>query len=846
MMKKSLNIYYVLILVITLGAGALVVLNGSKNNIHYKPYIELLNEQMMLEAALSKEILMVANGARWSYTNLNKVHSTVRNGLDTLYLDAQKNAYWEHAKFEELFKKYNIAENKRTQHIEKFKSELSILRNSDLYSKKLLLELGVESNNENISAENRNVYFAIYNIYAKQLLNDSVDVNVDVKKLNTHIESLGQKQSRAFDVIGKLGLHVDLVRMAKSKSTESLDAIIQSEIPSLTESIFHELVMLDGNSHYYAHRLNSLLMILSVSLAIGVGILLYKTGKIAAMKTAMGDLETRVDERTEELRITKEIAVAADNTKSVFLANMSHEIRTPMNGVIGMAELLTLTQLTEKQKLYASTIKNSGLNLLTIINDILDFSKIEAGKLELDVEPFDMVEAVEDIATLLGVTARNKAIELIVRIQPNLPQYILGDANRFRQVLTNIIGNAIKFTSKGHVLIDISGKEGDLKTELSIKIQDTGIGIVQDKLETIFDAFTQAENSTTRNYGGTGLGLSITRDIVKLMGGHIIAESIYGKGSSFTIELTMDNVPQSERKTALKSDLSAFKILVIDDNEITRKVLKEQLSIRGADVHVVATGEDALGVVQNAHSMNDQFDMVLLDYQMPIMNGVAVLKSLQESLGQNHPPITVLSSIDEVSTSEAFSQFNIAEQLSKPVRVAVLEKVILQILLDQSIEGLAEIMPGGEVCTNKASSPENSKIPRLLIAEDNNINQLVIEHMIDTELYDIIFVENGSVAYNTYRKDEFDLILMDISMPVMDGIDATKAIRKYEQANDLPPTPIIALTAHALNTDRDNFLSIGMDDYIAKPINLLKLTKILEKWLVKATRDGNAIRDEAV
>ena len=541
--------------------------------------------------------------------------------------------------------------------------------------------------------------------------------------------------------------------------------------------------------------------------------------------------EVELERLSTELRQQSEVAEAANRAKSEFLANMSHEIRTPMNGVLGMAELLTATPLDEKQQVFVETIYNSGSTLVTIINDILDFSKIEAGKLQLDPVPFSISEAVEDVALMLSTKAHEKNIELVVRCPSSLPKTLEGDAGRIRQILTNLVGNAIKFTHEGYVLINASAAiEGDVAT-LKIVVEDTGIGIPADKIDAVFDKFSQAEGSTTRRFGGTGLGLAITKSLVDAMDGTIDLKSDFGNGSTFTIELDLPIVEAEMAVPERAVSLDDVPILVVDDLPVNRQILDEQLTSWGAVAHVVESGELALIALREAAAAAKPIPLAILDFHMPTMDGLELAQQIRHDPAIAQTKLIILSSIDNDTISKSMKDLEVTAVLSKPVRSSLLMNALCEALTGTQIDALRSVI--AKTAPLGASVSSDVK-PKILIAEDNLVNRMVIENMIDITRYDLAFAENGKVAFDAVREGDFDAILMDISMPEMDGIEATKAIRSFETSKSKPRTPIIALTAHAMQGDKDRFIDAGMDDYLTKPVRKQMIAQSLEKWAGKA------------
>ena len=514
---------------------------------------------------------------------------------------------------------------------------------------------------------------------------------------------------------------------------------------------------------------------------------------------------THAKEQQAALEAARTAAEAANRAKSAFLANMSHEIRTPMNGVVGMAELLCDSTLTEEQRLFAETIRSSGEALLVIINDILDYSKIEAERLTLYPEPFDLERTIHEVAMLLQPRAREKGLDLMIDFDMFLPTRFIGDPGRLRQVLTNLIGNAVKFTAEGHVLIRVVGLEDDAgRQQLHITVEDTGIGIAAENLDHIFGEFNQVESESNRKFEGTGLGLAITQRLIERMDGAVWVDSDYGKGSCFGFRLTL---PVAEEPVAPRLPISIRRVLVVDDQFINRTILERQLVPCGITVVLCRSGADALLALAGA-----EFDVILTDHDMPDMDGLALASRIR---AMNIPTPIVLLSSSMASAREGEGAQYLAATLQKPILRADLYRRL------QAISGEVEApapMPAPIIINELRQM-------RVLTAEDNRTNQLVFQKMAKDMDIELVFANNGVEAVSLYQSFQPDMIFMDISMPEMDGRDAARAIRAIEAGRS--HVPIVALTAHAMDGDSESILAAGIDRYMTKPLRKAAITETL-------------------
>ncbi|RYY76331.1 MAG: response regulator [Gammaproteobacteria bacterium] len=552
------------------------------------------------------------------------------------------------------------------------------------------------------------------------------------------------------------------------------------------------------------------------------------------LRTQQEELEQRVEQRTLQLREESRRAEAASRAKSEFLAVMSHEIRTPLNGILGMTNMLIDSPLDAKQKRFARVARSSGEDLLAIINDILDFSKIEAGRLELEPRPFQLNGLLEDLAERYAPIAQGKGLELLCST-PIPPLSVEGDSARLAQVLTNLLSNAIKFTAHGEVMLAVECvDEIDGIVNLHFSVRDTGIGITPDQHSKLFTAFTQADTSMTRKYGGTGLGLAISQRLIKLMGGEILLDSQFGKGSYFHFSIALPKVGDL-RNYQLVQGFENIRILVVDDNQTNLEILEYWLRSWGAKPVMVDSAPQALALLQQAVIQGRPFDLLLTDWMMPDMDGGELIDAIHKDSRLNNLSIVVLSSAG-VDTRPNLTLKTI--YLLKPVRQSELHNLIASIL-------------AGDLFKNKQSPipltiehPANETwLPKLkgkiLLAEDNLVNQEVAMAMLQRSGLQAKIANNGAEVIECLAEDSFDLVLMDCHMPIMDGFEATQKIREREMTLALTKIPIIALTANAIIGDKEHCLAKGMDDYLSKPFTLEQLHKILSQWLPKDNEEDS-------
>ncbi|HVN29612.1 MAG TPA: response regulator [Candidatus Binataceae bacterium] len=639
----------------------------------------------------------------------------------------------------------------------------------------------------------------------------------------------------------------------------SLEAIQQLEVADARTAI-------DGNSAlaFQTSHTMTLAIVFGVALALASGLMLtfsitHPIGEMVDVLLAVagGDLDQRLHVKSQdeigqmaatmnatieklresrhELIVTGQAALAASQAKSEFLSSMSHEIRTPMNAILGMADLLSETTLTIEQQRYLEVMRDNGASLLDLINSILELAKIESGRMQVEHAEFDLADLIDKTLASFAIRAHSKGLELAARIAPGVPQHLMGDRLRLRQIIVNLVGNALKFTECGEVVLLIENDpDADELGALRFTVSDTGIGIPADKLDAIFSNFTQVDSSTTRKYGGTGLGLAIVRRLVKLMNGSIRVESELGQGSRFIFTIPFGLASKTiNAKPSLLPDLAGMCVLIVDDSATNREIAREMVVSIGAIVDEAESGPEAIKAVHEAWDQARPYKLILLDMRMPGMDGIEVATRIRQELQQGAPLILMLSSDDMAPQIARMKDARLDSYLIKPITRRELFDAIAKVLAQA--KGNAPAVATSSNGKAPVLNPGDLPPAHILVAEDSPDNRLLISAYLRNTRCRLDFAENGRIAVDKFISNSYDLVLMDIQMPVMDGHVATRTIRAWERDNDRDRTSIIALTASALDAEEARTIQSGCDAHVAKPVKKATLFGTISRYAAKPT-----------
>jgi len=793
--------------------------------------VEALRKIKQLDAELDRDILQARFHLLATYDPLVATLDELRGVDRRLRTGPIAVAGKGHPAIDRALDAYGRAVAEKEALVEEFKSHNSVLENSLRYLP-IAVANASDAGGGNVLLTGLLRDILIHNLSPGDERGPRIETLIQTVRAQRRAAA-GNRRA-ALDVVAT---HAQLVLTEKSHLDSIVQALLAVPTAQRGDDLYGAYIASYKEAQQRANVYRLALYVLAVSL---LGYVIYTLLRLARATEQLEGRSQKLAETNTQLVSAKEAAEAASRAKSEFLANMSHEIRTPMNGIMGMTELLLDSDLTIDQREHLDMVRVSADSLLAVVNDILDFSKIEARKFELASQGFLLRDSLGDALKTLAFRAHDKGLELTFQVAPQVPDAVVGDPGRLRQVLLNLVGNAIKFTDHGEVAVRVAVEAvHDHEVQLHFSVTDTGIGIPREKREPIFEAFTQADGSNTRRYGGTGLGLTIASQLVALMGGTISVESEVGKGSTFHFTARLGRERRSQARTPVReratlAELQGLRALVVDDHLTNRRILEEVLSHWGLRPTLADGGESALRAIERATEAGTPYRLILLDAQMPDLDGFALAARLKQHADLAGATIMMLSSADQIGDAARCRALGISAYLTKPVKQSDLREAILT-----TLGAAPRTPPPAPAPPDVTTSATRAQGLRILVAEDNPVNQRMAVRLLEKRGHSVVVAENGKRAVEVLERGSFDLVLMDVQMPDMSGLEATAVIRDKELLTGAH-VPIVGVTAHAMKGDRERCLEAGMDEYLSKPLRAAELFDALDRMRPRSAGAGRA------